>query len=260
MPRPVRTKGVLSDQSSRGSHAPRGAWERDPHRAKGHRRSHSKVQVGTEVPGDRCWSGAEKAQTSGEPWCHESGAPGSGRGRWKRAVVRQYLAGGLLHLVGVTSDQGGQESWPQGEAKQVLRGGTQRGTRDAESQDWEFLTGNGQQHWRAPCLETCMRRSGEGRGKGLLWQYLACGLSYYALSYRDLEEMMRERGLAVDHTTIYRWVQQYAPELEQRCRPHLKTTTDSWRVDETYVKVKGDLDVSVSSGRFAWKHAGVSAE
>jgi transposase, IS6 family len=61
----------------------------------------------------------------------------------------------------------------------------------------------------------------------------------YALSYRDLEEMMRERGLYIDHTTIYRWVQHYAPELDRRCRPHLKATTDSWRVDETYVKIKG---------------------
>jgi transposase-like protein len=51
--------------------------------------------------------------------------------------------------------------------------------------------------------------------------------------------MMVERGLSVDHTTIYRWVQRYAPELEKRSRPHLKTTTDSWRVDETYVKIKG---------------------
>jgi IS6 family transposase len=41
----------------------------------------------------------------------------------------------------------------------------------------------------------------------------------YALSYRDLEEMIRERGLSVDHTTIYRWVQRYAPELDKRCRP-----------------------------------------
>jgi len=49
---------------------------------------------------------------------------------------------------------------------------------------------------------------------------------------------MLERGLYVDHTTIYHWVQHYAPELEKRCRPHLKTTNDSWRVDETYVKVK----------------------
>ena len=51
----------------------------------------------------------------------------------------------------------------------------------------------------------------------------------YSLSYRDLEEMMRERGLHVHYTTIYRWVQCYAPELEKRCKPHLKVTTDSWR-------------------------------
>jgi len=56
--------------------------------------------------------------------------------------------------------------------------------------------------------------------------------------YRDLEEMLLERGLHVDHTTIYRWVLCYAPELEKRCRPHLKMTNDSWRVDETYTKVK----------------------
>jgi transposase, IS6 family len=61
----------------------------------------------------------------------------------------------------------------------------------------------------------------------------------YSLSYRDLEELMLERGLHVDHTTIYRWVQRYAPELDRRCRAHLKATTDSWRVDETYIKVKG---------------------
>ncbi len=60
----------------------------------------------------------------------------------------------------------------------------------------------------------------------------------YSLSSRDLEEMKRERGLWVDHTTIYRCLQSYAPELEKRCRPHLNTANDSWRVDETYVKVK----------------------
>ena len=58
----------------------------------------------------------------------------------------------------------------------------------------------------------------------------------YALSYRDLEELMEERGLNIDHTTIFRWVQVYAPELEKRCRPHLKACTDSWKVDETYLK------------------------
>jgi IS6 family transposase len=60
----------------------------------------------------------------------------------------------------------------------------------------------------------------------------------YSLSYRDLEEMMLERGLHVDHTTIYRWVQHYAPEIDKRSRPHLKACNDSWRVDETYIKVK----------------------
>jgi transposase, IS6 family len=48
-----------------------------------------------------------------------------------------------------------------------------------------------------------------------------------ALSYRDLEKIMLERGLHVDHTTIYRWVQKYAPELEKRCWPHLKACNDS---------------------------------
>jgi len=72
----------------------------------------------------------------------------------------------------------------------------------------------------------------------------------YSLSHRDLQEMMRGRGLHVDHTTIYRWAQHYAPELEKRCRRHLNMTTDSWRVDETYVKVKNvwmDLSRAVDS-------------
>jgi transposase, IS6 family len=60
----------------------------------------------------------------------------------------------------------------------------------------------------------------------------------YALSYRDVEELLRERGVGIDHTTVFRWVQRYAPELEKRCRPLLKATNDSYRVDETYIKVK----------------------
>jgi transposase-like protein len=60
----------------------------------------------------------------------------------------------------------------------------------------------------------------------------------YALSYRDVEELLRERGVRVDHTTVYRWVQRYAPELERRCRPSLRATNDSSRVDETYIKIK----------------------
>jgi IS6 family transposase len=59
----------------------------------------------------------------------------------------------------------------------------------------------------------------------------------YQLSYRDLEEMMRERGLSVDHSTIFRWVQRYAPEINKRSRPHLKLAGASYRLDETYIKV-----------------------
>ncbi len=59
----------------------------------------------------------------------------------------------------------------------------------------------------------------------------------FQLSYRDLEEMMRERGLEVDHTTVWSWVMRYAPEVNKRIRPHLKMTGTSYRVDETYIKV-----------------------
>ena len=61
----------------------------------------------------------------------------------------------------------------------------------------------------------------------------------FPISYRDLELMLQDRGVAVDHTTLFRWIQAYAPELEKRIRPHLRTCNGSWRVDETYVKVKG---------------------
>ena len=61
----------------------------------------------------------------------------------------------------------------------------------------------------------------------------------YSLSYREVQELLEERNLTLDHTTIWRWVQCYAPELEQRTRPHLKPTNKSWRVDETYVRIRG---------------------
>ena len=50
---------------------------------------------------------------------------------------------------------------------------------------------------------------------------------------------MAERGLSVDHSTINRWVLQYGPELDKRCRRHLRSTNDSWKMDETYIKVRG---------------------
>ena len=61
----------------------------------------------------------------------------------------------------------------------------------------------------------------------------------FGLSLRNLEEIMAERNLSVDHVTIWRWVQRYAPELNRRCRPELRKTNGSWRVDETYVRVAG---------------------
>jgi transposase-like protein len=61
----------------------------------------------------------------------------------------------------------------------------------------------------------------------------------FSLSYRDVEELLAERGLRADHVTVWRWVQRYAPELDRRLRKRLKATNDSWRVDETYIRVKG---------------------
>jgi len=51
---------------------------------------------------------------------------------------------------------------------------------------------------------------------------------------------MAERGVEVDHSTINRWVLKFAPELDKRLRPHLSETNDSWRVDETYIEIKGE--------------------
>lgn len=62
----------------------------------------------------------------------------------------------------------------------------------------------------------------------------------YCLSYRNLEEMMNERGLSIDHTTIYRWVQRYSTEIRRRLANFVRTPGTSWRVDETYIKIKGE--------------------
>src|SRR5512144_3119009 len=69
---------------------------------------------------------------------------------------------------------------------------------------------------------------------GVRW-YLA-----YPLSYRNLEEMMAERGVEVDHATLYRWVQKFTPQLEAAFRKGKKRLVGkSWRMDETYIKIKG---------------------
>src|SRR6478672_10310159 len=61
----------------------------------------------------------------------------------------------------------------------------------------------------------------------------------YPISYRQLEEMMGERGVAVDHSTLNRWVIKYAPEFEKAFRRRQRPVGRSWRMDETYVKIKG---------------------
>ena len=61
----------------------------------------------------------------------------------------------------------------------------------------------------------------------------------YPISYRQLEEMMDERGVEVDHSTLNRWVLKYVPLLEAKFRARKRPVGSSWRLDETYVKVKG---------------------
>jgi IS6 family transposase len=62
----------------------------------------------------------------------------------------------------------------------------------------------------------------------------------YPLSYQHVTELVAERGVEVDASCIWRWVQAYAPELNKRSRPHLKPTNKSYRIDETYINVKGE--------------------
>jgi transposase-like protein len=61
----------------------------------------------------------------------------------------------------------------------------------------------------------------------------------YGLSYRDVEELLAERGITVDHVTIYRWVQRFTPEFIEAARPCRHAPGDRWFVDETYLKVAG---------------------
>jgi transposase-like protein len=73
-------------------------------------------------------------------------------------------------------------------------------------------------------------------------EIILCAVRWYcqfALSYRDLVIIMEERGIPVSHTTIMRWVHQYAVEIKKRLKKFLKMSNDSYRVDETYIKVKG---------------------
>jgi transposase, IS6 family len=61
----------------------------------------------------------------------------------------------------------------------------------------------------------------------------------YGLSYRDVEELLAERGITVDHVTIYRWVQRFTPEFIEAARPGRHAPGDRWFADETHIKVAG---------------------
>src|SRR5918996_1684835 len=74
-------------------------------------------------------------------------------------------------------------------------------------------------------------------------EIILCCVRWYLdfpLSYRHVAKLIRERGLATHHTCVFRWVQMYSPELDKRCRPYLRRTNKSYRVDETYIKVDGE--------------------
>ena len=72
----------------------------------------------------------------------------------------------------------------------------------------------------------------------------------FSLSYRDVEELLAERGLHADHVTVWRWVQRYAPEMERCLRSKLKPTNDSWRVDSDLHPGQGPVALPLSCGGF----------
>ena len=81
----------------------------------------------------------------------------------------------------------------------------------------------------------------------------------YGLSYRDVEELVAERGIEVDRVTVYRWVQTFTPEFIDAARSARHATGDRWFIDETYVKVAGrwlDLYRAIDQQRFCCVDAG----
>jgi transposase-like protein len=86
------------------------------------------------------------------------------------------------------------------------------------------------------------RQDGAFKGRYFTSEVILWALRWYRafpVSYRDLSLMLSDRGVAVDNTTICRWMQAYAASLEKRLRRYLRRNTGSWRVDETSIKVKG---------------------
>jgi transposase-like protein len=73
-------------------------------------------------------------------------------------------------------------------------------------------------------------------------EIILCAIRWYLrypLSYQDVVELLEERGVIVDRSTVYRWVQKFGPELTKRTEKHLRRTSVDWHVDETYIRVGG---------------------
>ena len=89
-----------------------------------------------------------------------------------------------------------------------------------------------------------VRRVADFKGRHFTGEVILWAVRWHLMfpvSYRDLELMLADRGVEVDRTTIFRWIQAYAGELEKRLRPHLRSCNGSWRVDETYIKIASSL-------------------
>ena len=96
--------------------------------------------------------------------------------------------------------------------------------------------------WLAASVSVGWQEMIEFKGSHFEWEVILWGVRWYVaypISYRQLEEMMRERGVEVDHSTLNRWVLKYVPLLDKQFRACKRLVGSSWRMDETYVRVKG---------------------
>jgi IS6 family transposase len=96
--------------------------------------------------------------------------------------------------------------------------------------------------WRETDLVTSLRAVSVFAGFRFPPEVISLAVRWYlryGLSYRDVEELLAERGVTVDHVTVYRWVQRFTPEFIEAARPCRHVPGDRWFVDETYLKVAG---------------------
>src|SRR4028118_2190885 len=102
------------------------------------------------------------------------------------------------------------------------------------------------------CRTAAVKQGGSFKGRQFTADVILWAVRWYLMfpiSYRDLELMLQDRGVTVDHTTIFRWIQACAAELEKRIRPQLRLSNGSWRGDETDGEVEGGGADADASGR-----------